>query len=92
MKISDVAVNDTIKPLVNGQFSGRLFIGTFKNCGADLAPFNGSVCPVSAQIQSELDSVETVIIAEEIVIQHSCRQCLGQEFRLCLSYLPLTRG
>lgn len=93
MKNNDVAVYDAINSLVTSQFSGGLYIGTLANDGVGLAPFSGSACPVTAQIESELASAEAAIIAGEIETRHPCSLHFGLEgleLRRCYNYLPLT--
>jgi basic membrane protein A and related proteins len=68
MKNMDVAVYESIEEVVNGTFTGGLFVGTLENDGVGLAPFHDLAGMVSAELQAELDAIEQEIIAGNIQV------------------------
>jgi basic membrane protein A len=66
VKRMDVAVFESIRDVLEGTFSGGRYIGTLENGGVGLAPFHQLDRLVSAELKSELESVQTGIISGRI--------------------------
>jgi basic membrane protein A len=67
MKMLDVAVNDTVKDFVNGNFKGGTnYVGTLTNNGVGLAPFHDLDSKVPDTLKQELEQVKADIISGTI--------------------------
>jgi basic membrane protein A and related proteins len=66
MKKMDVAVFESIEMVVDGTFSGGLFVGTLSNDGVGLAPFHQLADKVPSDLQAELDEIRQAIIAGQL--------------------------
>ncbi|SHJ30654.1 basic membrane protein A [Tessaracoccus bendigoensis DSM 12906] len=69
MKAMDVAVFDTIKSAIDGDFSSDPFVGTLENDGVSLAPFHDFESKMPEGLQSELDQIRDDIISGKITIK-----------------------
>ena len=69
MKNMDVAVFDTIKAGVDGNFEGGIYTGTLENDGVGLAPFHDFEDSVPQEIKDELETLREGIIAGEISVK-----------------------
>lgn len=67
-KAMDVAVFETIKSAVNGEFSNEVYLGTLANGGAYLAPFHDWDSKVSTETKTELEQIKADIISGKIKI------------------------
>ncbi len=66
LKNMDVAVYNATQQVLEGTFSGGLFVSTLENGGVGLAPFHNLDSMVSAELKAELETVEAGIIAGDI--------------------------
>jgi basic membrane protein A len=66
LKNMDVAVFSATEQVIDGTFSGGLFVGTLENDGVGLADFHDLESMVSSDTQSELDDLRDAIIAGDI--------------------------
>ncbi|MFT3887391.1 MAG: BMP family ABC transporter substrate-binding protein [Arachnia sp.] len=67
-KAMDVAVFDTIKSAMDGNFSSDPYVGTLANDGALLAPFHDFEGKTPEGLQAELDQIKADIISGTIKI------------------------
>ena len=65
----DVAVYDAIKAAKDGTFSSDPYVGTLKNQGTGIAPFNQFDSKVPAELKDELNKVKQDIIDGKIKIE-----------------------
>jgi basic membrane protein A len=66
-KKMDVAVYETIKSFVNGQFKGgENYVGTLANDGVGIAPFHDLDSKVPADLKTELNQVKADLISGKI--------------------------
>jgi basic membrane protein A len=66
LKNVDVAVFDAIEQVVDGTFSGGVYVGTLENGGVSLAPFHDLESEVPTALQTELDDLADDIIAGDV--------------------------
>jgi basic membrane protein A and related proteins len=66
LKKMDVAVFEAIEMVVDGTFSGGLFVGTLANDGVGIAPFHQLANQVPSELQAELDVIRQAIIAGQL--------------------------
>ncbi len=67
MKMLDVAVYDTVKDFVNGNFKGGTnYVGTLENGGVGLAPYHNLDSMVPDALKTELDQVKADIVSGTI--------------------------
>lgn len=66
LKKMDVAVFEAIEMVVDGTFSGGLFVGTLANDGVGIAPFHQLANQVPSELQAELDEIRQAIIAGQL--------------------------
>lgn len=72
MKGIDVAVESTVKDMVNGDgFKNEPFVGTLENDGVKLAPFHDFESKVPADLQGKLDALKEQIVKGEIKVEVS---------------------
>lgn len=69
MKSVDVAVFDTIKAAVEGNFDTTPYVGTIDNGGVGIAPFHDWESKVPADLGKTLDELKAKIIAGEIKVE-----------------------
>lgn len=67
-KAMDVAVFDTIKAAIDGNFSSDPYVGTLENEGVSLAPFHDFEPKMPEGLQAELDQIKADIISGTITI------------------------
>lgn len=67
-KAMDVAVFDTIKAAIDGNFSSDPYVGTLENGGVSLAPFHDFESKMPEGLQGELDQIKADIISGTITI------------------------
>lgn len=67
-KAMDVAVFDTIKAAMDGDFTAEHYVGTLENDGTGLSDFHELADEVSDETKTELDQIKAEIIAGEIEI------------------------
>jgi basic membrane protein A and related proteins len=65
-KKMDNATFDLIRSVVEGDFSGGLYVGTLANAGVGISPFHDFDADVPADLKSELEDLRAGIIAGEI--------------------------
>jgi basic membrane protein A and related proteins len=68
MKNMDVAVFDAMSSVVDGSFSGGIYVGTLENEGVGLAPFHDYEDEVPAEIKDAIDELTAGIIAGDISV------------------------
>jgi len=68
MKNMDVAVFDAMSSVVDGTFSGGIYVGTLENEGVGLAPFHDYEDEVPAEIKDAIDELTAGIIAGDISV------------------------
>ncbi|MFT5224034.1 MAG: basic membrane protein A [Glaciecola sp.] len=68
MKNMDVAVFDSVKSQLDGNFAAGLYLGTLANGGVGLAPFHDAQAPVDATLQAEVEALATAIISGELSV------------------------
>ncbi len=67
-KNMDVAVEDTIKSVIDGTFQGGTYVGTLENDGVGLAPFHNFDSQVPSDLKSKLDELKAGIIDGSISV------------------------
>ena len=67
-KAMDVAVFDTIKDAMEGNFTSEHYVGTLENNGTELSPFHELEGEISDELKAELEQLKADIIAGEIEI------------------------
>lgn len=65
-KKMDNATFDLIRSVIEGDFSGGLYVGTLDNGGVGISPFHDFEDAVPDALKAELDALRTAIIAGEI--------------------------
>jgi len=65
-KKMDNATFDLIRSVVEGDFSGGLYVGTLANEGVGISPFHDFDAAVPAELKAELDAIRAAIIAGTI--------------------------
>jgi len=65
-KKMDNATFDLIRSVIEGDFSGGLYVGTLDNGGVGISPFHDFEDDVPDALKAELDALRTAIIAGEI--------------------------
>lgn len=68
MKNMNVAVFDTIKSDLEGNFEGGLYVGTLENDGVQIAPFHSFEDEVPQELKDDLDEIREQIIAGELSV------------------------
>lgn len=66
VKNMDVAVFAATQQVIDGTFSGGLYVGTLENDGVGIAPYHELESMVSSDVQAELDDIRAAIIAGDI--------------------------
>lgn len=68
MKNMDVAVFDAMSSVVDGTFSGGIYVGTLENEGVGIAPFHDYEDEVPQEIKDALDELRSGVIAGDISV------------------------
>jgi basic membrane protein A len=68
LKKIDVAVFDTIKSAIEGNFTGGTVTYALKDGGVDIAPFHDFDSQVSAELKAELDQLKQDIISGAVTV------------------------
>ncbi len=68
MKNMDLAVFESIKAGVDGNFEGGLYVGTLENEGVQIAPFHEFEDDVPQELKDQLDPIREQIIAGELAV------------------------
>jgi len=68
MKNMDVAVEDTIKSVIDGKFQGGTYVGTLVNNGVGLAPFHDFDSKVPETLKTELTQLKSDIISGKVSV------------------------
>lgn len=68
MKNMDVAVFDAMSSVVDGAFSGGIYVGTLENDGVGIAPFHTFEDEVPDEIKTAIDELTAGIIAGDISV------------------------
>jgi basic membrane protein A and related proteins len=66
LKNMDVAVFEAIELVVEGNFSGGLFVGTLENDGVGLAPYHDLANLVPSGMDAELEEIRQALISGEL--------------------------
>jgi basic membrane protein A len=69
LKNMDVAVEASIKSVVDGSFKGGVYNGTLDNNGVGLADYHTNASKVTAAVQTELTQIKADLIAGKIDIK-----------------------
>jgi basic membrane protein A and related proteins len=68
MKNMDIAVFDAMSSVVDGNFSGGMYVGTLENDGVGVAPFHDYEDEVPDEIKDALEELRAGIIAGDISV------------------------
>lgn len=68
LKQMDASVYDTISDVLDGSFTGGLYVGTLENGGVGIAPFHDLDSLVSDEVKADLEAITAAIIAGEIQV------------------------
>jgi len=68
MKLIDVAVYNTIKDMVEGNFTGGTVTYTIADGGVDIAPFHDFDSAVSAEMKAELEAIKAALIDGSLTV------------------------
>jgi basic membrane protein A and related proteins len=66
LKKMDVAVFEAIEMVVDGTFTGGLFVGTLENDGVGIAPFHQLANIVPSELEAELNEIRQSIIGGQL--------------------------
>jgi basic membrane protein A len=69
MKNMDVAVKDTIKSVIAGNFQGGNYVGTLANNGVQIAPFHDFDSKVPDALKTELTQLKADIISGKVDVK-----------------------
>lgn len=69
LKGIDVGTEEAVLAAGNGEFDNTPFIGTLENEGVGIAPFHDFESKVPAELQGELDELQSAIIAGDITVE-----------------------
>ena len=68
LKLIDVAVYNTIKDAVEGNFTGGTVVYTIADGGVDIAPFHEFDSAVSAELKAELEAIKAALIDGSLTV------------------------
>jgi basic membrane protein A len=68
MKGMDVAVEQSIKDSLEGNFSSEVFLGTLENGGVGLAPYHDADATIDQAVKDKIEELKAQIISGEIKV------------------------